>query len=85
MGIFMVIFASGQSTASESTQQTNPVKSSGKILVVMTNHATYPSRSDTTGLWLTELLIFMMLLKQQDTTWILSALKVVLFHWMNAV
>jgi hypothetical protein len=51
----------------------------------MTNHATYPSRSDTTGLWLTELLIFMMLLKQQDTTWILSALKVVLFHWMNAV
>jgi hypothetical protein len=26
MGIFMVIFASGQSTASESTQQTNPIK-----------------------------------------------------------
>ncbi len=58
MGIFMVIFASGQSTASESTQKTNPVKSSGKILVVMTNHATYPSRSDTTGLWLTELTHF---------------------------
>ncbi|MFW1802336.1 type 1 glutamine amidotransferase domain-containing protein [Acinetobacter nematophilus] len=58
MGIFMVIFASGQSTASESTQQTPPVKSNGKILVVMTNHATYPSRSDTTGLWLTELTHF---------------------------
>lgn len=29
-----------------------------KILVVMTNHATYPSRQDTTGLWLTELTHF---------------------------
>lgn len=31
---------------------------SGKILVVMTNHAQYPTRSDTTGLWLTELTHF---------------------------
>lgn len=31
----------------------------GKILVVMTNHERYPSRSDTTGLWLTELTHFM--------------------------
>jgi len=30
----------------------------GRILVVMTNHERYPSRSDTTGLWLTELTHF---------------------------
>ncbi|PZP10805.1 MAG: type 1 glutamine amidotransferase domain-containing protein [Pseudomonas protegens] len=29
-----------------------------QILVIMTNHASYPSRSDTTGLWLTELTHF---------------------------
>ena len=29
--------------------------SAGKVLVVMTNHARYPSRADHTGLWLTEL------------------------------
>lgn len=28
---------------------------SKKVLIVMTNHAQYPSRTDTTGLWLTEL------------------------------
>ncbi|MDX1805361.1 MAG: type 1 glutamine amidotransferase domain-containing protein [Alcanivorax sp.] len=30
----------------------------GQILVVMTNHSRYPSRDDTTGLWLTELTHF---------------------------
>ena len=30
----------------------------GRILVVMTNHDRYPSRTDTTGLWLTELTHF---------------------------
>lgn len=30
----------------------------GRILVVMTNHERYPSRTDTTGLWLTELTHF---------------------------
>lgn len=30
----------------------------GKILVVMTNHSQYPSRSDHTGLWVTELTHF---------------------------
>ncbi|SNS63814.1 Putative intracellular protease/amidase [Pseudomonas segetis] len=29
-----------------------------QILVIMTNHASYPSRADTTGLWLTELTHF---------------------------
>lgn len=32
--------------------------SKGKILVVMTNHAKYPTREDTTGLWVTELTHF---------------------------
>lgn len=35
-----------------------------KVLVVMTNHAKYPSRRDTTGLWLTELTHFYDILQQ---------------------
>tara|TARA_Y100001951_G_scaffold94328_1_gene90687 strand:- start:6838 stop:7632 length:795 start_codon:yes stop_codon:yes gene_type:complete len=31
----------------------------GQILVIMTNHSAYPSRADTTGLWLTELTHFL--------------------------
>jgi putative intracellular protease/amidase len=41
--------------------QTIPSAAAAKerqILVIMTNHASYPSRSDTTGLWLTELTHF---------------------------
>ena len=34
------------------------VSSDRQILVIMTNHASYPSRTDTTGLWLTELTHF---------------------------
>lgn len=43
--------------AAESTAPIAPTASSKlpKVLVVMTNHAKYPSRDDTTGLWLTEL------------------------------
>lgn len=39
----------GPSTAAANNRQ---------ILVIMTNHASYPSRADTTGLWLTELTHF---------------------------
>ncbi len=39
----------GPSTATANNRQ---------ILVIMTNHASYPSRTDTTGLWLTELTHF---------------------------
>lgn len=35
-----------------------PSRDKPRILVVMTNHERYPSRSDTTGLWLTELTEF---------------------------
>ena len=35
-----------------------------KVLVVMINHAAYPSRSDTTGLWLTELTHFYDVIQQ---------------------
>ncbi len=34
------------------------VANNRQILVIMTNHASYPSRTDTTGLWLTELTHF---------------------------
>ncbi|CAM2743972.1 type 1 glutamine amidotransferase domain-containing protein [Janthinobacterium lividum] len=33
----------------------SPKREPGTVLVVMTNHSQYPSRSDHTGLWLTEL------------------------------
>lgn len=46
-GAFMT-FANAQSA----------VNSDRQILVIMTNHASYPSRTDTTGLWLTELTHF---------------------------
>ncbi len=35
-----------------------PSSDKGQILIVMTNHDRYPTRSDTTGLWLTELTHF---------------------------
>jgi putative intracellular protease/amidase len=35
-----------------------------KVLVVMTNHSKYPTRSDTTGLWLTELTHFYEVFKE---------------------
>ncbi|MBA4709078.1 type 1 glutamine amidotransferase domain-containing protein [Aquitalea aquatica] len=41
-------------TAIAETSPELPI-STGKILVVMTNHDQYPSRGDRTGLWLTEL------------------------------
>ncbi|MFX9420523.1 type 1 glutamine amidotransferase domain-containing protein, partial [Acinetobacter baumannii] len=44
--------------ASDQVQNQEMAKSKGKILVVMTNHSAYPTRSDKTGLWLTELTHF---------------------------
>lgn len=41
-----------------SQQQAAPVDEDRQILVVMTNHSEYPTREDTTGLWLTELTHF---------------------------
>ena len=41
-----------------SPQQAAPVDEDRQILVVMTNHSEYPTREDTTGLWLTELTHF---------------------------
>lgn len=50
-GAFMT-FANAQ-TAPAGTQAKDR-----QVLVIMTNHARYPSRTDTTGLWLTELTHF---------------------------
>lgn len=41
-----------------SQAQADDDSAAGKILVVMTNHYEYPTRHDTTGLWLTELTHF---------------------------
>lgn len=57
--IILAIFLTANvahAAASDKTQ--SPAKAHGKILVVMTNHSAYPSRSDKTGLWLTELTHF---------------------------
>ncbi|PJF02145.1 type 1 glutamine amidotransferase domain-containing protein [Acinetobacter seifertii] len=57
--IILAIFLTANvayAAASDKTQ--SPAKAHGKILVIMTNHSAYPSRSDTTGLWLTELTHF---------------------------
>lgn len=57
--LFSVPFASANdNSSSKSISNPSSSGSKGKILVVMTNHDKYPSREDTTGLWVTELTHF---------------------------
>jgi len=56
--IFAIFLTSNAVHAAESDKTQSLAKANGKILVVMTNHSAYPSRSDKTGLWLTELTHF---------------------------
>lgn len=56
INILMLILASNTVYAADIAKQQSEIK--GKILVVMTNHSAYPTRSDHTGLWLTELTHF---------------------------
>lgn len=56
--IFAIFLTTNEAHAAESDKAQSPTKANGKILVVMTNHSAYPSRSDKTGLWLTELTHF---------------------------
>ena len=56
--IFAIFLTSNSVYAAESAKTQSLTKASGKILVVMTNHSAYPTRSDKTGLWLTELTHF---------------------------
>lgn len=56
--IFAIFLTANVTHAAESVKTQSPAKANGKILVVMTNHSAYPSRSDKTGLWLTELTHF---------------------------
>jgi putative intracellular protease/amidase len=56
---FWTMLASfGQTAAAATPDGGKPPGSKGKVLVVMTNHSSYPTRSDRTGLWLTELTHF---------------------------
>lgn len=56
--IFAIFLTANVAHAAESDKTQSLSKANGKILVVMTNHSAYPSRSDKTGLWLTELTHF---------------------------
>lgn len=57
--LFSMPFASANdNSSSKSISNPSSSGSKGKILVVMTNHDKYPSRKDTTGLWVTELTHF---------------------------
>lgn len=57
--LFSMPFASANdNSSSKSISNPSLSGSKGKILVVMTNHDKYPSRKDTTGLWVTELTHF---------------------------
>ena len=56
--IFAIFLTANVAHAAESDKTQSLAKANGKILVVMTNHSAYPSRSDKTGLWLTELTHF---------------------------
>lgn len=56
--IFAILLSTNVVYAAGSDKARSLAKTNGKILVVMTNHSAYPSRSDKTGLWLTELTHF---------------------------
>lgn len=56
--IFAIFLTANVAHAAELDKTQSLSKANGKILVVMTNHSAYPSRSDKTGLWLTELTHF---------------------------
>lgn len=56
--IFAILLSTNVVYAAGSDKAQSLAKTNGKILVVMTNHSAYPSRSDKTGLWLTELIHF---------------------------
>lgn len=56
--IFAILLSTNVVYAAGSDKAQSFAKTNGKILVVMTNHSAYPSRSDKTGLWLTELTHF---------------------------
>lgn len=56
--IIATLLTGGHAHAADTAQRDGARQPGGRILVVMTNHAQFPSRSDTTGLWLTELTHF---------------------------
>jgi len=58
LAIFTLIFNSGYAQASDIAAVVPAQTAYGKILVVMTNHSAYPTRTDKTGLWFTELTEF---------------------------
>lgn len=58
MAIVATLFAVGYVHASDAASKVGGQQLSGKVLVVLTNHSKYPTRSDKTGLWLTELTHF---------------------------
>jgi putative intracellular protease/amidase len=58
ISVFAAALFAGSAHAADAAANGAGQQSNGRILIVMTNHAHYPSRSDTTGLWLTELTHF---------------------------
>lgn len=58
LAILLLLALPVAQAAEQSNSSKQAMGSKGKILVVMTNHSKYPSREDTTGLWVTELTHF---------------------------
>lgn len=58
IAIVFAILPTAYVHASNTVLQGDNQQMRGKIVVVLTNHSKYPSRSDSTGLWLTELTHF---------------------------
>lgn len=58
LAMLMVIGSTGFAYAADGTHSNNQQRLKGKVLLVLTNHSAYPSRTDKTGLWLTELTHF---------------------------
>ncbi|WP_249184954.1 hypothetical protein [Burkholderia cenocepacia] len=58
LAIMISVLTGGYAYAADVARNEGVPQLNGKVLVVMTNHSKYPSRSDTTGLWFTELTHF---------------------------
>lgn len=56
--VFLALLLGTTTSSMANTMNQAPTSLKGTILVILTNHSQYPSRSDSTGLWLTELTHF---------------------------
>lgn len=61
--VLIILLFTGQIFA-QGSQEEKEMNTKRKVLIVVTNHSQYPTRTDSTGLWLTELTHFYDIIKE---------------------